>query len=169
MKCRIIKRLDGSVIYSWPSSKNRDVFDSIRLPEELGFNGLESIILDDSEIPISNSQTGNYHEMIYFDGPCTKENLKQDKNWEVMLMPVFLIKQTYEKRLNEKIDLELNKEDSDLKQIFKWQQELKSLSEYSDLKWYQQALINLEDSVRLGNPDKPLIKQKLNAKISSLL
>lgn len=132
-------------------------FENVKFPEHT--KGLEYIDLKASDVPVSNSRTGNYQEMIHFDGSCKKENLKQDKNWEAVLMPTFLIQQKHYARVNKKINSE---------SVFSYQLEKEKCKNWSEYEWYEQALKNLDERVADGEPDKPQIREKLKAKIKKL-
>lgn len=130
--------------------------------------GLDFITLDDSEIHPSDSTIGDYHEMIHFDGECKKENLKQDKSWEVRLMPEFLIKEKHHARLDSKIDAELEKESPDVIALMKLQREKDTSKKWDEKKWYEQALKNLDERVAGGEADKIKIRSAIDKKIEAI-
>lgn len=160
MKIRIFKREDGSVIYDCPTGIHQNNIENCKIPDLC--KGLDFITLDEMEIPPSNSNDGNYHEMIHFDGPCNKENLKQDKEWKNCLMPVFLIKEKHLKRLEAKIDAELDKADVDPILVVRLSREKEKCKGWTYKEWFQQALVNMEED----EIDKPKIKEKLAKMIS---
>lgn len=157
MKCRVFKKPDGSVVYNWPTEKYQDRLEDCKIPKDL--KELPFIVLDEAEIPKSDSNTGDYHEMIYFeDGPLVKPNLKQDKAWEKRLMPVFLIKEKHLARLSRKIE-----EATGALVAIKLHNEKDLCKSWDSARWYQQALDNMdEDEI-----DKPVIRAKLTEKINS--
>lgn len=157
MKCRVYKNGD-KVIYNWPSQKYQDDLSKCKVPDDL--KNLPTIVMDDNELP----KDKHFIEQLYFDGDIKKENLKVDHNWEVKLMPSFLIKSKHIERLNTKIDEEINKKDPDAVKLIKLQREKEQVKDWDEAKTYQQALVNLQED----GHNKPLIVQKLNAKISEL-
>lgn len=167
MKVRVFKKNDGSVVYNYPSQKYQDRIEDCKIPDEL--NGLPFIVADTAEIPKSNSNTGDYHEMIHFDGDCHKDNLKQDKEWNCVLMPDFLIKQ---KRLASKaaiLDAELEKQSPDPVQVVKLQREIEKTKECNcPIKHKEWALEGLDSRVAKGESDKPVVRQKLLNKKAEL-
>lgn len=171
MKCRVIKKKDGGVIYNWPSKKYEEDIEQCRRPnlEKYGIESsqVEFIFMEEKDLPISDSKTGNYHEMIYFDGECKKENLKQDKEWKACLMPIFLIKQKHLAKLNTIIDEAISDPD-ETRIALKTLRDREMCESWNDKKWYEQALINLDDRVDGGEEDKPVIRQKITAKLVEL-
>jgi len=155
MKIRIFKKLDGGVIYNYPNSSKYPNPEDCPIPESL--KDLPYVIMEHSEAPVSDSTTGDYHEMIYFDG----NDLKQDKEWKVMLMPPFLIKEKQLERLNDKIDVELEKPDPSPIEIARLTRAKEKLATATDQTLYAQALANIEED----NIDKPVIKAKLEEKL----
>lgn len=148
---KIFKKLDGGVVISH-FVKNK-VVGSIA--------GLQGIELEESDLPAHE-----YHESLYFDGDCIKENLKVDTSWEVQLMPEGLIKEKHLTRVNTKLDQELNKQTPSLLDVVKLQRKKEKAKDFKTKEWYQQALANLDERVANGEPDKPLIRQKLQEKIN---
>lgn len=164
MKYRIFKKSDQSVIYSCPSIDYQNIpdFKGAKFPKET--QGLPYIDIEENEAPVSESETGNYHEMIYFDGECELENLKQDKEWAAQLMPLFLIKQKQENFINTILDSELEKESPDVIEVVRKCREKEKLKNKNESELYKMALENLSRS----EIDKPIIREKLIAKIEEL-
>lgn len=128
----------------------------------LEFENLPFIWLEEKDLPLSDSKAGNYHEMIYFDGDCCKENLKQDKEWKTCLMPPFLIREKHLERLNRKIDELLEKNRTiDAFAIVKSLRDREKCAKWTDKELYEQALKNIEEDGHI----KPLVCEKLKAKI----
>lgn len=159
MKCRVFKTSNGGVRYDWPSKEYQEKIEACRIPNAL--KDLPYIVIDEFELPSLNSKNGDCFEMLYFNGECKKENLKQDKEWKVCLMPPFLIKKKHLVRCNSKLDEELAKESPDPIKIAKIQREKEKCSTWSEKQWYEQAKTYIIDE----NIDKPLILEKLNQKI----
>lgn len=178
-KIRIFKKQDGSVIYNDLSHVQAD-YENWPLPK--GVEDLEYILIDKADAPESNSNNNNWHEMIYFDGPCTLANLKQDKEWDVQLMPVPLILSEGFNYFSNEIDLELEKPQPGFLKLTQCQSEInrlhkciRKMGEGGELKKkealidiYKFSLERLDEKVNNGKPDKPLVRNKLNAKITQL-
>jgi len=96
-------------------------------------------------------------EQIYYDG----NNLKIDLPWEIMLMPLQVIKDRHIKKLNQKIQDQLNSANHDVIKILTLNQEKDVCKSWDDLRWDQQALINLDERVSDGDEDKPNIREQL--------
>ena len=155
MKVRVFKALDGRVVYNWPSKKYQGDVSLCPIPKAL--EGLEFVIMDEADLPPSNSETGNFHEMIHFDGEVSKENLKQDKAWEKCLMPAFMIREKHLARLKRKIsESRLN---SGL--AFEYYLEHEGCKGWDEHQLYRQALENLDED----GLEKPVVREKLNAKL----
>lgn len=165
MKVRVFKNGE-SVIYNTVNPTSKYNIEDAPIPEVA--KDLPYFIADSSEIPPSNSQTGDYHEMIYIDGEFKKENLKQDKEWNVMLMPEFIIGNKHKANLTSKMDIELDKQVPDPVKIMSWQRQREKVSGWTMLECYEQALANLDEKVQKGEPDKPIIRAKLKAKIKEI-
>jgi len=168
MQCRVYKKEDGGVIYEYINQyENIENIENIKTPKSV--KGLPFIILDESELIESNSNNGNYHEMIYFDGECKKENLKQDKEWVKRLMPTSLIKEKHAIKCKSKILSYLEDKDfSDFKMILKLFIEKDDCFQWGELKTYKKAIENLNDRVENGENDKAEIRGKLHLIISKL-
>ncbi len=164
-KCRIFKKDDGRAYYDRPTSKYQNNIEACRIPENL--IGLPYIIIEEQDAHPDNSVDGNYVEMIYFDGECKKENLKQDKEWKACLMPLFLIKQKHLARLNQIID-EAIADPDDTRIALRTLREREKCTSWDEKQWYEQALVNLDARVSGGEEDKPVIRQKLQAKVNEL-
>lgn len=141
-------------------------FDDCKFPTHT--YGLEYIDVDESLLPPSNSEDGNHHEMIHFDGDCHIDNLKQDKEWTKVLMPAFLVKEKHVKNLESEIDAELEKEDPDAILVMKKkrQYEKAKLLHHEDnaKEIYEIALSNLSRATK----DVSVVKAKIEAKIAEL-
>lgn len=187
MKVKVFKKDDGGVVYFYPNKKFQGGFfvddiskpitkegkilgyaqreltiDDCKVP--LKYSGLEFIIIDEFDLIDSNSKTNNLHEMIYFDGDCKKENMKQDKEWKKVLMPNFLVKNNHLKNLNDDIDNELAKENPDQIKLLRLtrRKEVESKVHASDRKfWAQKALDGLDRRKANGESDKLAIRKKL--------
>lgn len=160
---RIFKKEDGGVVIS---HYKKDI-SVVKFPDFT--NGLEYIDVQDDDHPPSDSNTGDYHEMIHFDGECIKENLKQDKEWNVVLMPDFLIKQKRIEDHNSKLDEELVKDSPDPVAVVKLQRNIdKCKLENDPLIIKQWAVEGLDQRVADGKQDKDVVRVKLLAKIEEL-
>jgi hypothetical protein len=161
---------DGSIVQeSFPSHK----FNENDLPVNDRFKNLPSILIDEND-PIFKCDDDKPFEQIYFDGVCKVENLKRDVNWSVQLMPDQLIKQKAIERQNKIIDSMLDQDDVDAVAVMREQRRCDRLKEEvasnrsKNKFWVQHALNELDRRSQDGEPDKPLIREKLQAKIGEL-
>ena len=167
MKVRVFKKEDGGVIYFYPATKYRDNIDKCRFPSET--NGLAYIDVEISELKKFESKD-SYHEMIYFDGDCNINNLKQDKSWENCLMPTFLLRKKGIARNIKDVEVELEKKKPSTVKLAKLQYKLTKLkkmvpTEQHNTFWVREALDGLDKRVAEGKPDKPIIRNKLEEKL----
>ena len=164
MKCRIFKKPDGRVIYSWPSAKYQDVpnFEGCKFPPET--EGLPYVDLDESDLPSEIGRDWFAHGPLFMNGSPAKENLNFDEEWQQYLMPKNVVAKKHETRLQAQIDQELQKPVPDPLKVATLQSEKDKIKDWSDKQAYEQALANLE----ADGKDKPIIKQKLQEKIKAL-
>lgn len=99
--------------------------------------------------------------------------LKADINWEIKLMPKSIIYKKHKKRMEDKIDLELDNQTPNLANIMRWKRSVEKIrlevkSPTPNATLYQVALDHLDENVANGQNDKILIRQKLNQKITEL-
>lgn len=146
--------------------KRELTFDDCRFPEE--FIDLDFIDVDESNIPVSNSNTGDYHEMLYFDGDCKLENLKQDKSWETVLMPSFLIVKKHIKHLDKSLDAELAKDSPDPIAAIKLSQKKEAAKKLDPITNEKELLEIALEGLGRASVEKPIIKAKLEEKIKDL-
>lgn len=105
---------------------------------------------------------------------CDGQKIKKDLEWKIRLMPDQLIKRKHLNKLHSKIDEELEKQNPDSIALMKLHQERefwksKKCGAHNDCKETSKlALKNLDKKVSDGEPDKPVIRQKLLAKIAEL-
>lgn len=181
MKIRYFKKDDDCVIYSCPAKKYQGgyffnntelTFSDCTFPKEV--LGLPFIDIDLSEAILADPYKGIYVEQLYCDGEFKKENLKIDYNWDYYLMPSSLIKQKHIKRVQSQIDEELAKPTPDAVKLVTLQRncekckEVKAGTQNKDVYWMNIAIANLDARVANGEPDKPVIREKLLAKIEQL-
>ena len=164
MKCRVFRKQDGGVVYNWPSKNWQDKVEECPIPADL--EGLDFIVLDLEELPREDSLF--YHEQLHFDGPLSKENLKVDSSWDKQLMPNFLIKEKHLKKINQKLDAELEKVDPDMAEVVTLNRKKEKIEYFNDLQMLELALEGLNERVTAGELDKPTVRQKLNNKINQL-
>lgn len=104
-------------------------------------------------------------EQLYWENDENgNTQIKKDHNWEQRLMPKFLIKIKHTKRLESKLDIELNKQTPDVVKIVKLQEEKEKIRDWDDKKCYEQALANLVED----GHNKQTIVEMLNKKIQEL-
>jgi len=102
-------------------------------------------------------------------------NIQIDNSWDLKLMPVSVIYEKNNKIKNDIIDNELNQENPDVISLIRSMRSKEKTklgaslnADQSDIKkLYEEALSNLDYRVSNGEPDKPVIRQKLEAKIAS--
>lgn len=142
---------------------------------------LPYIVVDASQLP-SEASDEFFHEQLYVNGSFSIENLVVDSSWNERLMPNFLIRKKRINRINQLIDNELNEVDPDMISVIRLNREKELLSDAkwlsktltpqqvaaNDLQMAQLALSELDARVASGESDKPVIRQKLQDKISLL-
>lgn len=112
----------------------------------------------------------NHIDKWYLDG---NGNIQVDSNWDLKLMPKSIIHSKNIALKNEIIDSELENETPDLLTIIRASRSIEKVKSEAKITGietqyiYEQALANLDDRVTNGEPDKPVIRQKLEAKIAS--
>jgi len=87
-----------------------------------------------------------------------------DENWKTNLMSPSDVKVRHHKRLAEQLDAELAKEAPDAIVAIKLQRALDTLKDLTDAEVYQIA----KDSLQYADIEKPVIAEKLDAKIDEL-
>jgi len=162
MKVRIYKTQEGKVIVDTPSMKYQELgIDKCPHPGRFR-NGepfdIEVMEYDDLVAIATNNEAGS--AQFYYDG----DTLKHDDDRSELLMYVDEIKTKHYKRLEKKIDEELNKATPDPVELIRLRRGQEKAKNMTDVQAYQQALANLiEDGHK-----KPKIKAKLEAKINEI-
>lgn len=112
----------------------------------------------------------NHIDKWYLDN---NGDIQVDTNWDMKLMPKPLIHSKNVVLKNQIIDSELESEEPDLIKIIRASRSIEKVKSKAkigvqDSKYiYEEALANLDDRVANGEPDKAVIRQKLEAKIAS--
>jgi hypothetical protein len=112
----------------------------------------------------------NHIDKWYLDG---NGNIQVDTSWDMKLMPKQLIHSKNIVLKNSIIDSELDNETPDLLKIIRASRSIDKVKSEAragsvETKYiYEQALANLDARVANGEPDKAVIRQKLEAKIAS--
>lgn len=140
--------------------------DDCKIPAE--YELLPFVLVDQEDLPDSNSGTGNYHEMIYFEGDCCRSNLKQDKAWEKCLMPHWLIVQKERARLKRDLDQMLEKPNLDPMEILKTTRKIEKLKAIDPDKDQEQICNIAIEGLSRAEIAKPIIRQKLQEKIAKI-
>lgn len=122
------------------------------------------IDVEESLIPLPEDS----NHQLFFDGEISVQNLKRDKDGAVKIYPLSLLRNKFLKEINSKIDTELEKESPDSISIVRLQREKEKLILLTDKELYEKAIAGLDERVAGGEPDKPLIREKLQAKIKEL-
>lgn len=131
------------------------------LPPVEKYKDWDMIIANSDDIPVTDNL-----EKLYFDGPTVVENLRSDNNFDKVLMRPHEIRKRYLKKQEDIIDAELAKETPDGVIIARANREKEKAKSYPDPSWYPIALSGLDERIGAGDPDKPLIRQKLQDKIN---
>jgi hypothetical protein len=181
MKVRVFKRSDDSIIYEYFNeyTQTTELINSVPVHERC--SGLPSIVCNDSDIPSTSDSV--LLEQIYVSGEFTLQNILIDSTWDNRLMPNFLIRKKRIEKIGTFLSTELAKTSPDLTEVMKKNLEKTNLSNPSiwigpnltqqqisanDLQMAQLALSELDARVANGEPDKPVIRQKLEQKIQDL-
>lgn len=104
-----------------------------------------------------------------------QNQLVADNNYEIQLMPEGDIFRKHKERMQLKILEELEKQSPSMGDIVRWEYSIVNLHRQIkrggtgiNKSFYEQALENLDERVGKGESDKPIIRQKLQAKIQEL-
>ena len=169
----IVKKLDGGIIRIIPNHRiygneeNKRPYSECKGLQSYIDQGFEWFICDHSNLPSKLEMESR--KQWYHDGNV----VKCDKDWIIRLMPDQLIKRKHIKRIQAKIDAELEKEAPDSVALIRLQRdcdkcgEIKAGPQNENKLWSEIALQNLDERVANGEPDKPLIRQKLMEKINA--
>ena len=154
MKVRVHKEDDDNVtveIFPWhkksESETDEQFMDRMTINHPIHgvkFNNKELHDIEDVDLPDRADRL-----KWYPDFSDESQKIKIDHNWERKLMPLHIIKQKH-------MDKVTSFEDH------------KKVAKMTDKEWLEQALKNLDDKVAKGEPDKPIIRQKLLSKIQNL-
>lgn len=181
MKVRVFKRSDDSIIYEYFNeyTQTTELVNSVPVHELC--SGLPSIVCNDSDIP--NTSDSVLLEQIYVSGEFTTQNILVDSTWDNRLMPNFLIRKKRVEKIDEFLSAELAKISPDMIEVMRKNLEKSNLLNTkvwigpnltqqqisaNDLQMAQLALSELDARVANGEPDKPVIRQKLEQKIQDL-
>lgn len=168
----IIKKPDLGVIRLIPNSdkygEGKKPFSECKGLKPYLDQGLEWFMCDNDDLPPKS--TLESRKQWYHDG----NTVKADLSWEIRLMPDQLIKRKHIKRLQAQIGQELEKENPDPVALVKLQRkcdqckEKKAGNQNEDAYWLEVAQANLDERAAKGESDKPLIREKLTAKLKEL-
>lgn len=177
-KCLLVHNGDDVHIHSFNwALKSEEISDedfiyamTINHPKHgVDFLDKTCVIIDDSELPDRSTRDQWM--------PCSENNIKIDVGWEEKLMPCWLIGHKSIKKYEAIIADELIKESPDPLILFQSNNAIEKLKKLaknsimgsnSDLSLYEHALENLDARVVGGEDDKPIIREKLIAKIAEL-
>lgn len=123
------------------------------------FEHLSTKIIPASSIEAVKS-SHDYTPQLELNGDSVVVNENKDKG----MMPSHIIKAKHYYRMMEKIEDEMAKESPDMMVVTRYQLESEACKKYSEIECYEQALKNLDED----GHDKPVIRQKLDAKITEL-
>ena len=158
-------------------SDNAQLSDIQNFPIPERMTGLTPHIKQMCELDISE-HTGsccdfpatNHIDKWYLDN---NGDIQVDTNWDIKLMPKPLIHSKNVVLKNQIIDSELENEEPDLIKIIRASRSIEKVKSQAKIgaqdskNIYEEALANLDDRVANGEQDKPVIRQKLEAKIAS--
>ncbi len=196
MKMRIFKRPDGSLIYSKPSKVyqggyfindlSKPVYETIDgKQKDTGLFEQRELTFADckfdiefaeypyfdaniQDIILPDSANGNFIEMFYIEGECSLANLKQDTTWEKVLMPTFLVKEKHLKSIDDSLNSELSKASPDPIAALKLSQQKEAAKKLNPQE-NEKELLEIAFAGLARSPiDKPLIREKLQARIDEL-
>lgn len=168
MKIKLLHLNNEVKAIVWPNEELYPDIDEetlLGLPVPEIFQDCEQKIINSSELEsLEGFEDHEYTEQLLI----AEDELSVDTNKERSLMPVNLIRKKYLDKLKSLIESELEKEDPDMGVINLNQAKIQSCQKWDDKKWYEQALKNLDTRVENGEPDKEIIREKLQEKINEL-
>lgn len=150
---KIFNRMRGDIILMGLAGIWEDDPEECPHPNLPGIESIHFFHISPEDLP-----EYNHVRQLYTDDNLT---VKSDLSWDTCLMPPDAIKPRHINRLNLKIDEELVKNTPNPIKALAWQREISLSEKWTDKKWYEQALINLDENVSKGNPDKTQIRSKL--------
>lgn len=170
MKVIVFRKNNGTAIVNRPSLKYQNNIKKLKIPKP--FQDLSFIILNESDVLIDRKKN-EFPEMLYFDGDCKKENFKKDVGWDVCLMPSWLIAKKHLDNCESAIDAELEKDSPDPLVIVRHNRDIdhckKMIKSRDQKSCYELALKNLDKRVERGESDKPIVREKIIQKLTSLV
>jgi len=168
---RIYKLASGEILVNFPAPPYQTIHeetgeDQCPLPHRLAASGevFELEIMSQEAFGVIEEECRTNGTTVYYD---EEGELKSDIGWNntVMFLDLVIFKRL--KRLSGWVSAELAKETPDVLQIFRWkaeQERLMQQDKLTALEVYQIAL----DSLQYAPTPKPIIQQKLEAKILEL-
>lgn len=104
--------------------------------------------------------------------PCTTNGLKIDNEWELKLMPTWIVAKKHFRNLENKMQQAIDAQDfqSYMQANFEWIccKNNPASQDKNNLFWHEKALENLDARVENGESDKKTIRKKLKEKIKEL-
>lgn len=159
---------DDDIAYDYPcgeySDNDYEKINDCPIPQYL--NHMMMYIVDENNLPQTDDGMKRYIEGGVW---------KVDSDWSKKIMPKKNILLKKREKLVIEMDSELSKENPDIAKIIKINRDLndkfhpKKYKEWNDVAVYELALQGLDERVQNNEPDKPLIRQKLQTKINELL
>lgn len=163
MKAIIVKKPDQGVVLMFPNHEKfgEGKIDYAEYPPLSNYRGLEWFLVDHVECAIIRRHPSREsRSQLYHDG----NTLKIDLGWDIRLMPAQIIRKKNIKRCNDAIDRELEKENPDNIEIIRIIREREKCFKWTEQQCYEQAKKIIEEE----KINKPIILEKLNAKIAEL-
>jgi len=167
-KCRIFRQLDSDLLLlDWPHPQYQpDHLHECPIPpyyKEIA-DISTYVIFDQAHMPLLGKDYFE-HAQLYLEN----DHVLADTNWERCLMPARAIRARHVKRVIAQRNALLEQSDPDAIKVLRLQMEMEKAKSWTDIEWYGQALKNLDRRVQVeGEPDKPVIREKLKQKIAQL-
>ena len=179
MKVRVRQRFehpdDVSVVhFNWTkkaeSESDKDFMDRMTTNHEAhsaSWQGVQYVDIDEVELPSRDTRDQWMPDFAQANG------VKIDADWSQKLMPARVVLKKERERLQSEIDAELERPIPDAVEIMRKQRGLDKIREINasedlEAEVYHMALQGLDARVAGGEPDKPQIRAKLQAKIAEL-
>lgn len=173
MKVRIHKQDDDNIaveVFPWhlkeAGQTDEEFMDSKTINHTE--HGKKFIGKEYHDLHVNDLPPREHREKWYPDFEHPTEKIKIDHNWERKLMPLHHIKNKHTTNIITELDNELNKKNPDTIRALRFYVEHEKSKKLSEKEWYEQAIINLDAKVAKGEADKPIVREKLLAKIQQL-
>lgn len=162
-KVIIVKNEDGGVFINFPNPKHfgegkRDYANS-QFFQDSRVSGKGWFLINHSDYVLLHHKKEDYAQFYHKD-----DSLQIDFGWNIRLMPPYLIKKRHIARINTQLDAALADNNPDPIKTIKLHREKEQCNNWNEKQWYEQAKKYIEEE----NINKPIILEKLNAKIAEI-